>query len=94
MATFYIFISLRISSPTRNAEITSAKTLKLNSIGGEVSIEALNDLHFEATKVNCLDIFFYIMSTLKHKDSYKKSTSKLKKNWKFGQFQAHPSNFC
>ena len=41
----------RISSPTRNAEISSAKTLKLNSGGGEVSIEALNDLKFDASKV-------------------------------------------
>ena len=59
MANVYISIFLRISSPTRNAEITSAKTLKLNSIGGEVSIEALNDLHFEATKVNSHFILGY-----------------------------------
>lgn len=56
--------NLRISSPTRNAEITSAKTLKLNSIGGEVSIEALNDLHFEATKISLNSNHIYIPNIL------------------------------
>ena len=39
----------RISSPTRNAEISSAKTLRLNSFGGQITIDSLDDIHFETS---------------------------------------------
>jgi len=42
---------LRISSPTRNAEITSAKALRLNSFGGRIDVDSLNDIIFDASKI-------------------------------------------
>ena len=42
----------RISSPTKNTEITTAKMLKLNSFGGEITIKSLEDIRLETSNVS------------------------------------------
>lgn len=60
--------NLRISSPTRNAEINSAKTLRLQSFGGRVVVESLSDIYFITTDISMYSEDIYMPNILTSRD--------------------------
>lgn len=61
--------NLRISSPTKDAELTSASTLKLQSSGGGIIAESLSDINFISSNISLYSPQIFLRSILQDEDN-------------------------